>query len=98
MVQFYQKVNDMRDIREFTQQTFVSHGRQPEVEYFPFWQVFAPHNGREKLLLDVCGLMLQTWWRQNAPNRKNSWLTNVCCVNSLLAERSQTLSKTSSSV
>ena len=67
----------------------MSHGQQPEVEYFPFWRVFAPHNGREKLLLEVCGLMLQTWGRQNAPKRKNStsgcrpWLTNVCCVNSL---------------
>ena len=31
--------------------TFVSHGRQPEVEYFLFWRVFTPHNGRVKLLL-----------------------------------------------
>ena len=47
-------------------QTFVSHGRQ----FSLFWRVFAPHNGWEKLLLDVCGLTLQTWCRQNTPNRK----------------------------
>ena len=65
--------------------TFVSHGQQLEVEYFLFWRVFTPHNGREKLLLDVCGLTLQTWWRQNVPKRKKNatsgcrpWLRNVC--------------------
>ena len=48
----------------------MSHGRQPKVECSLFWHVFAPHNRREKLLLDVYGLTLQTWWRQNASKRK----------------------------
>ena len=37
-------------------ETFLSHGRQPEVECSLFWRVFGPHSGRKKLLLDVCEL------------------------------------------
>lgn len=64
--------------RELKHKTFVSHRWQPEVKCFLSWCGFAPHNRREKLLLDDCGLMLQTRWCQNAPKRKNStvgWLS-----------------------
>ena len=57
---------------------------------FPFWRVFAPHNGREKLLLDICGLTSQTRYHPNAPKRKKFyfWLPSMSheclCLSSLL--------------
>ena len=51
---------------------------------------FCSSRWMEKLLLDVCGLTLQTWWCQNAPKRKkiNFQLPSVAheglCLSSLM--------------
>ena len=76
----------------------MSHGRQPEVECFPFWRGFASYHGQEDSSFYVCDSTLQTRLRQNAPKREkyNFRLTSVAqkrlCLRSLIA-RSRSASK-----